>query len=132
MTAGSRVRYRAIQRERAESRRLASLDELIGGFAHDLNNLLNVIAGYADFTAEQLNALATADDRLVPILSDVEQVVTAARQAIRLTGQLLTCSETGVAETGVAGTGVAGTAQTCPAGRRSDTATRSSSGSPRR
>jgi len=56
----------------------------------DFNNLLNVIRGYADFSAEQVQALASADARLEPVVDDIEQVRVAAEQAIRLTRQLLT------------------------------------------
>jgi PAS domain S-box-containing protein len=85
----------AAERERStrrqqQSQRLESLGQLIGGVAHDFNNLLNVISGYADFTAEQLQSLSGEDERLVPVLDDVEQVRTAAQQAIRVTRQLLT------------------------------------------
>jgi PAS domain S-box-containing protein len=79
-----------LQQRLQQSRRLESLGQLVGGVAHDFNNLLNVIAGYADFTAEQLAALAAEDDRIEPVLADVEQVRTAAQQAIRVTRQLLT------------------------------------------
>jgi hypothetical protein len=79
-----------LQRRQQQSQRLESLGQLVGGVAHDFNNLLNVISGYADFTAEQLQALAEGDERIVPVLADVEQVRTAANQAIRVTRQLLT------------------------------------------
>jgi PAS domain S-box-containing protein len=82
-----------LQRRLQQSRRLESLGQLIGGVAHDFNNLLNVIGGYADFTAEQLQALVQEDERLEPVLADVEQVRTAAQQAIRVTRQLLTFSK---------------------------------------
>jgi hypothetical protein len=87
----------AAEQERFKSRlqqseRLESLGQLVGGVAHDFNNLLSVIAGYTDFTKEQLTALAREDDRLAPVLTDVEQVATAAQQAIRVTRQLLTFS----------------------------------------
>ncbi len=77
-------------RRQQQSQRLESLGQLVGGVAHDFNNLLNVISGYAEFTAEQLRALALGDERLDPVIEDVEQVRVAAAQAIRLTGQLLT------------------------------------------
>jgi PAS domain S-box-containing protein len=79
-----------VTRRQRHSQRMESLGQLIGGVAHDFNNLLSVISGYADFTAEQLQALAGDDDRLVSVLADVEQVRTAAQQAIRVTRQLLT------------------------------------------
>jgi PAS domain S-box-containing protein len=75
-----------------QSQRLESLGQLVGGVAHDFNNLLNVIAGYTDFTKEQLTGLVSEDERLRPVLADVEQVATAAQQAIRVTRQLLTFS----------------------------------------
>ena len=84
-----------LQRRHEHSQRLESLGQLIGGVAHDFNNLLNVISGYADFTAEQLEALAAEDERMVPVLADVEQVRTAAQQAIRVTRQLLTFARSG-------------------------------------
>jgi PAS domain S-box-containing protein len=79
-----------LNRRQQQSQRLESLGQLIGGVAHDFNNLLNVISGYADFTAEQLESLSGDDQRLVPVREDVEQVRTAAQQAIRVTRQLLT------------------------------------------
>ena len=69
---------------------MESLGQLVGGVAHDFNNLLNVIQGYADFSAEQIQTLAPGDARLEPVLEDIEQVRVAARQATRLTRQLLT------------------------------------------
>jgi PAS domain S-box-containing protein len=79
-----------VERRLAQSQRLESLGQLVGGVAHDFNNLLNVIQGYADFTAEQVQPLVAADPRLEPVLDDIEQVRVAARQAARLTRQLLT------------------------------------------
>jgi signal transduction histidine kinase len=69
------------ERERAE--------ELVGRVAHDFSNLVNVIQGYADFTAEQVSALAEEDARLRPAVEDIEQVRSAAREAARLVRQLL-------------------------------------------
>jgi PAS domain S-box-containing protein len=86
-----------LQQRLQQSRRLESLGQLVGGVAHDFNNLLNVIAGYTDFTAEQLTSLAKEDPRIEPVLADVEQVAAAAQQAIRVTRQLLTFSRNEVA-----------------------------------
>jgi PAS domain S-box-containing protein len=94
---GERLRAAAeqdrLQQRLQQSLRLESLGQLVGGVAHDFNNLLNVIAGYTEFTAEQLGALAPDDERLQPVLADVEQVAAAAAQAIRVTRQLLTFSK---------------------------------------
>jgi PAS domain S-box-containing protein len=80
------------ERREQQSQRLESLGQLVGGVAHDFNNLLNVIQGYADFTAETVQSLAESDARLAPVVEDIEQVRAAARQASRLTRQLLTFS----------------------------------------
>ena len=99
---GERLRAAAdqerLQQRLQQSLRLESLGQLVGGVAHDFNNLLNLIAGYSDFTAEQLGALALEDERIQPVLADVEQVRIAAQQAIRVTRQLLTFSKSEVAK----------------------------------
>jgi signal transduction histidine kinase len=79
-----------LQQQLRQLQRLESLGQLVGGVAHDFNNLLGIISGYADFTAEQMRPLAREDARLVPLLEDIEQVRSAARQAVRVTRQLLT------------------------------------------
>jgi PAS domain S-box-containing protein len=81
-----RERY-AHQLEHAQ--RLESLGDLVGGIAHDYNNLLNVITGYTDLVAEDATRLAGDDTRVEPLLADVEQVRSAALRAATLTRQLL-------------------------------------------
>jgi PAS domain S-box-containing protein len=85
-----------LQQRLQQSRRLESLGQLVGGVAHDFNDLLNVIAGYTDSTKEQLTSLAKEDPRIEPVLADVEQVTAAAQQAILVTRQLLTFSRSDV------------------------------------
>jgi signal transduction histidine kinase len=77
----------------AEPERPEGLGPLIGGVAHDLNNLIYVIQGYADFTAEQVSALAEDDARLRPAVEDLDQVRSAAQQAAQLTRQLLAIAQ---------------------------------------
>jgi two-component system, cell cycle sensor histidine kinase and response regulator CckA len=77
----------------AEPARPESLGPLIGGVAHDLNNLIYVIQGYADFTAEQVSLLAQDDARLRPAVEDIDQVRSAAQEAARLTRQLLAIAQ---------------------------------------
>jgi PAS domain S-box-containing protein len=94
----------AAEHERLQGRlrqfqRLESLGQLVGGVAHDFNNLLGIISGYTDFTIEQLQPLAKEDTRLVPLLEDIEQVRSAAQQAVRVTRQLLTFAKSKPART---------------------------------
>jgi PAS domain S-box-containing protein len=81
-----RERY-AHQLEHAQ--RLESLGDLVGGIAHDYNNLLNVITGYTDLVAEEVTRLAGDDTLKEHLLADVEQVQGAALRAAKLTRQLL-------------------------------------------
>jgi PAS domain S-box-containing protein len=78
------------QRRLQQAQRLESLGQLVGGVAHDFNNLINIISGYTNLTGDQLGPLAQHDQRLKPVLSDVSQIREAAEQAARLTRQLLT------------------------------------------
>ncbi len=56
--------------------------ELAGGLAHDFNNALTAIGGYAELIAEALSA----DD---PLRADSEHILQATRRASNLTRQLL-------------------------------------------
>jgi hypothetical protein len=79
-----------LQQRLRQYQRLESLGQLVGGVAHDFNNLLGIISGYAEFAAEQMRPLVPEDPRLQPLLEDIEQIQSAAQQAIRVTRQLLT------------------------------------------
>jgi PAS domain S-box-containing protein len=78
------------RRRLQQAQKLESLGQLVGGVAHDFNNLINIITGYTNLSTDQLTSLAEHDRRLDAILSDIRQVHEAAGQAARLTRQLLT------------------------------------------
>ena len=69
----------------AEAQRLEAVGRLAGGVAHDFNNILMVINGYA----EVLETRFTADD---PASKYVASILEAGRRAAHLTQQLLTYS----------------------------------------
>jgi PAS domain S-box-containing protein len=83
------AREEVAARRRVQSERLESLGQLVGGVAHDFNNLINVIQGYTDFTVEQVSALAEEDARLRQPVEDLEQVRSATQKAVQLIRQLL-------------------------------------------
>jgi two-component system cell cycle sensor histidine kinase/response regulator CckA len=77
-----------LERQLQQSQRLESLGQLAGGVAHDFNNLLGVISSYADFVAEQVEAVPL--EGWDTVRSDIAQVRRAAERAAELTHQLLT------------------------------------------
>jgi two-component system cell cycle sensor histidine kinase/response regulator CckA len=75
----------ALEEELRQSQKLEALGRLAGGVAHDFNNMLTVIGGYADMLAAQIGL-----DK--PIGQDLDQIRAAARHAASLTYQLLAFS----------------------------------------
>ncbi|MEX2272214.1 MAG: PAS domain S-box protein [Vicinamibacterales bacterium] len=73
---------RELEAQLSEARRLESLGRLAGGVAHDFNNMLSVMSGYADLLEEQLPAGS-------PALADLQEIQRAAERATQLTRQLL-------------------------------------------
>ncbi|GAB4439074.1 MAG: hypothetical protein OHK0015_33520 [Chloroflexi bacterium OHK40] len=74
---------KALEAQLIHAQRLESVGQLAGGVAHDFNNMLTVISGYASFAAGSL-----APDH--PVQHDLREIERAATQASNLTRQLLT------------------------------------------
>jgi len=65
-----------------QAQKLDALGQLAGGVAHDTNNMLGVIIGYADLLLEDAPAAS-------PLANDLEQIRKAALHSADLTRQLL-------------------------------------------
>jgi PAS domain S-box-containing protein len=73
---------RALEQRLRQAQKLESLGRLAGGVAHDFNNMLAPILGYAQIARRKLG-----DDH--PVAEDLEIVATAAEKAAELTRRLL-------------------------------------------
>lgn len=65
-----------------QSQKMESVGRLAGGVAHDFNNMLGVIIGYAEFAMDGL-------DPKEPIYSNLQEILDAAQRSANLTRQLL-------------------------------------------
>ncbi len=70
------------QASEARARRLESIGQLAGGVAHDFNNIVSAILGYAEVVDQSL----TTED---PLHADIAEITRAGERAARLTSQLL-------------------------------------------
>jgi len=80
-----------LQRELQQTRRLASLGQLVGGISHDFSNTLTVIANYASLVRDKVIVAETTESaaKWGRVRWDVEQIEQAADQAKRLIKHLL-------------------------------------------
>lgn len=67
----------------AHAQKIESVGQLAGGIAHDYNNMLSVIIGYAELTMESV----APDEQLY---NDLNQILRAAQRSSKITRQLLT------------------------------------------
>lgn len=71
-----------LREQLAQAQKMESVGRLAGGVAHDFNNKLGVILGYAEMALEQTGL---SD----PLKTGLEEIRTAAERSADLTGQLL-------------------------------------------
>jgi PAS domain S-box-containing protein len=76
---------RELEEQVRHAQKLDALGRLAGGIAHDLNNALTAIAGYAELALSGL-------DEQAPARQDVEEIRRAASRAASITRQLLAFS----------------------------------------
>ncbi len=79
----SEERYRALFQQLVQAEKMQAIGRLAGGVAHDFNNVLTVIMGYA----QQLIDFPNAKPDVVK--SNASQIITASNRAASLTRQLL-------------------------------------------
>jgi len=73
---------KSLEGQLIQAQKMESVGRLAGGVAHDYNNALSVIMGYAE--------LAMADiDPTGPLYDDLNQILTASKRAANITRQLL-------------------------------------------
>ena len=65
-----------------QAQKMESVGRLAGGVAHDFNNMLGIILGYADMALRQVDAAQ-------PLHADLEEICNAGERAADLTRQLL-------------------------------------------
>ena len=74
--------HRVLQERLNEADKMEAIGQLAGGVAHDFNNQLTAILGYAEMLSQSLNA---DDERL----TDLQEITRAGRRAAAVTEQLL-------------------------------------------
>jgi PAS domain S-box-containing protein len=80
---------RAIEARLRAAQKMEALGQLAGGVAHDFNNILTAIRGYADMVRERCSDPAVLDPAM---LEDLDEIILAAERASDLTRQLLAFS----------------------------------------
>lgn len=86
---------KTLQAQLLQSQKMEALGQLAGGLAHDFNNILSVIGGYAGMAREEAAGLAGAGAALSGYLLKIRQGVD---RAAALTRELLTFSRQRVGE----------------------------------
>jgi len=76
------IERESLQAQLMQVRKIESVGRLAGGVAHDFNNMLGVIMGYAEMA---INKLTPGD----ALRGDLDEIMNAARRSAEMTSQLL-------------------------------------------
>ncbi|MBA4366883.1 MAG: histidine kinase [Desulfobacterium sp.] len=71
-----------LQDQLQQAQRMESVGRLAGGVAHDFNNMLSIILGYADMS---LDALQPSD----PLRENIQEIISAGQRSVNVVRQLL-------------------------------------------
>ncbi len=85
---------RELEKQLFQSQKMDAIGQLAGGVAHDFNNMLNVILGYAGLALESMDPAA-------PVYHDLLEIDRAARRFAGLTHQQLAFSRKQIVEPSV-------------------------------
>ncbi|MGM0432337.1 MAG: PAS domain S-box protein [Spirochaetota bacterium] len=77
--------YKKLQEQFIQSQKMDAVGRLAGGVAHDYNNMLSVMIGYAELVLERV-------DKTSSVYRDVTEILNAANRSAELTRQLLAFS----------------------------------------
>ena len=76
------ARREELEQRLIHAQKMEAVGHLAGGIAHDYNNSLQIILGYADLAAKRLESGH-------PVLADLEEIIRASKYAADLTRQML-------------------------------------------
>lgn len=72
-----------LQNQLIQAQKMETVGQLAGGVAHDYNNMLSVILGYAELTLEQVDPSSS-------LYNDLQEIYNAGKRSADITRQLLT------------------------------------------
>lgn len=87
LTEGKRAR---IEMQLAHAHKMAAIGQLVGGVAHDFNNMINTISGYANLLHSKLDSNS-------PFRNHVQHIITASGRTADLVSQLTQFARRGMA-----------------------------------
>lgn len=90
--------YVHLQRQLVKSQRMEALGRLAAGIAHDINNYLTSVIGYAELTAYYSLSDREDDPVIRGALDDLKKIIQAGRAGARISNQLLAFGRSGASD----------------------------------